>query len=121
MSSLTFQKLTEVNVSRCRRWHPGGVNCWTPERWMTATMGELGEAANALKKLFRVEDGMANVSEPGREIQSREAAIDHIGKELADTLIYLNLLALRLDIDLEAKVVEVFNATSEKYDFPERL
>lgn len=88
---------------------------------MTATMGELGEAANALKKLFRVEDEIVNINEPGRQLQTRQEAIDKIGEELADTFIYLNLLACRLDINLAKEVINKFNATSIKYGFPERL
>lgn len=119
---LTFSRVTKVNVERCNRWHqPGGINAWTPERWCTAMMGEAGEVANALKKLFRVEDQIANVSEPGREIQSREQAIEKIAEELADTFLYLNLLACRLGIRLEDEIVAKFNSVSERYSFPERL
>lgn len=121
MKNLTFAEVTEVNVTRCNRWHHGGINNWSPERWYTATSGELGEVGNALKKLFRVEDEIANINEPGREIDSRAAAVAKIGEEIADTFLYLNLLATRLGIDLPTEVVKKFNATSERYGFPERL
>lgn len=121
MSDLTFKEVSAVNLSRCNRWHAGGIADWTPERWMTATTGELGEAANALKKLFRVEDSITNLNEPDRQILSREEAIEKIGEEIADTFLYLNLLALRLEINLADEVVRKFNATSERYGFPERL
>ena len=120
-TDLTFSKITDKNLSRCLRWHKNGINDWSPERWMTATMGELGEAANALKKLFRIEDEIANINEPGRHLQTRQEAVNKIGEELADTFIYLNLLACRLDINLAKEVIDKFNETSEKYGFPERL
>ena len=120
-ANLTFTQVTVANVSRCDRWHKGGINDWTPERWMTATTGELGEAANALKKLFRIDDEIANISEADRQISTRQEAIDKIAEEVADTFIYLNLFAHRLGIDLAAEVVKKFNATSERYGFPERL
>jgi NTP pyrophosphatase (non-canonical NTP hydrolase) len=120
-ANLTFAQVTAVNVSRCDRWHKGGINDWTPERWMTATTGELGEAANALKKLFRIDDEIANISEADRQISTRQEAIDKIAEEVADTFIYLNLFACRLGIDLAAEVVKKFNTTSERYGFPERL
>jgi NTP pyrophosphatase (non-canonical NTP hydrolase) len=84
-------------------------------------MGELGEAANAIKKLRRIEDGIANISDPERQLSAREEAVLKIADELADTLIYLDLLAQRLGVDLAAAVVSKFNAVSEKYGFPERL
>lgn len=118
---LTFEELTRANVARCNRWHPGGITDWSPERWYTAAAGECGEIGNALKKLFRVEDGIANINEPGRHLASREEAVAKIGEEIADTVIYLNLLAVRLGIVLAHEVALKFNATSEKYDFPERL
>ena len=119
--TLTLAKITEANLSRCKRFHPGGIDDWSPGRWMTATAGELGEAANALKKLFRIEDDLVNINEPDRQLSTRQEAIDKIGEEVADTFIYLNLFACRLGIDLAAEVVKKFNATSERYGFPERL
>ena len=119
--TLSLAELSTTNLARCARWHKGGITDWSPERWLTATTGELGEAANALKKLFRVEDGIANINEPGRHLDDRTKAIAAIGEELADTLIYLELLAQSLGIDLAAEVIEKFNKTSGKYGFPERL
>lgn len=121
MRDLTFAEVTKANVERSNRWHRNGISDWSPERWYTATSGELGEVGNALKKLFRVEDEIDNLNEPGREIASREAAIAKIGEEIADTFLYLNLLAIRLGIDLPTEVVKKFNATSERYGFPERI
>lgn len=121
MDDLTFAKVTAANVARCDRWHKNGLNDWSPERWLTATAGELGEVANALKKLFRIEDEIANISDADRQISTRAEAIDKIAEEIADTFIYLNLLACRLGIDMPAQIVAKFNATSERYGFPERL
>lgn len=118
---IRFEGLRIANLSRCRRWHPGGVEDWSPERWFTATAGELGEAGNALKKFFRVQDGIANKNAPERDIQTREQAIEKISDEIGDTLIYLDLFAASLDIDLEQAMRRVFNRTSEKYGFPERI
>lgn len=118
---LTFVAVTEANVARCDRWHKGGIDDWTPSDWAVAMMGEAGEACNAIKKLRRVEDDIANISDPGRLLATREEAIAAIGEELADTFLYLNLLACRLGINLADEVVTKFNATSKRYGFPERL
>ncbi len=121
MGRLTFAKLTRVNYARCKRWHPRGLDEWSPSDWAVAMVGEAGEACNAIKKLRRVEEGLANKNDDGRQLDTRAKAIAAIADELADMLIYLNLLALRLNIDLEAATVRKFNAVSERYGFPERL
>jgi NTP pyrophosphatase (non-canonical NTP hydrolase) len=119
--SLTFSRLTSTNIARVNRWHKGGVHDWSPERWMTATLGELGEAANALKKLFRIEGGLPNINAADRDLQTRSAALEKIGEEVADTFIYLNLFACSLEIRSDEEIIKKFNATSAKYGFPERL
>jgi len=121
LTDLTFQQVTDANVARCNRWHKGGLTDWAVSDWAVAMMGEAGEACNAIKKLRRVEDEIANISDEGRLLATRDEAIAKIGEELADTFLYLNLLAVRLGIVLADKVVAKFNATSERYGFPERL
>jgi NTP pyrophosphatase (non-canonical NTP hydrolase) len=118
---LTFNALTAANASRGQRWHKTGISEWTVSDWAVAMAGEAGEACNAVKKLRRVEDELPNISEPGRQLSTREAAIAKVAEELADTVIYIDLLAQRLNINLPAAIIEKFNATSEKYGFPERL
>lgn len=119
--ALTLHNLQQVALARGNRWHGGSINQWSPADWAMAMMGEAGEACNALKKLRRAEEGIANVNEPGRQITERKQAIAHVGEELADTLLYLLALASRLDIDIAAAVVAKFNSVSVKYGFPERL
>ena len=121
MSDLTFSDVTKANVARCDRWHKGGLADWSVADWAVAMAGEAGEVCNAIKKLRRIEDEIANISDPDRQLSTRAHAIVKIGEELADTFLYLNLLAARLDIDLPAEIVTKFNATSQRYGFPERL
>ncbi len=61
-------------------------------------MGEGGELCNMLKKRRR-----------GEAIPDKD-----IAHELADIQIYLDLLAQRLGINLEAAVIEKFNIVSAK-------
>lgn len=77
---------------------------WPPEKWALAMLGEFGEAANAMKKVWRG-DG------------SRE----HVASELADGICYLVLLAYHANIDLTEAVVEKWNKISEEHVVPERL
>lgn len=119
---LTFKKLAEVNYARCRRWHKSpDLSDWSISDWACAMAGEAGEVCNAVKKLKRLEDNLKSKNDKGREIKSFDQAKKVIGEELADTALYLNLLAIRLGLSLEDEIVKKFNSVSKKYKFPERL
>lgn len=115
MTGLTFKALRETSLARCRRWHPGGVADWSLSDWATATAGEMGEACNVVKKLNRERDGIVGNNLALAELRAQ------LGHEIADTLIYLDLLAAAAGIDLAAAVVDKFNIVSERNGFPERL
>lgn len=120
--SLTFKKLTKVNYQRCKRWHQSSsLDDWSISDWACAMAGEAGEVCNAVKKLKRLQCQYKSVNDKGREIRSLEEAKKKIGEEIADTVMYLNLLSIRLGLDMEDEVVKKFNSTSKKYKFPDRL
>lgn len=120
--SLTFAALDAANRSRVVRWHPDGLDSWSPLEWAGAMAGEAGEACNAAKKLKRIADQIQNINtEPGRSLTERAVAAKAIAKEVADTVIYGSLLVAAVSESLEAALVEVFNRKSEEYGFPERL
>lgn len=121
MKGLTFDEVTAVNLARCNRWHKNGISDWSVSDWAVAMAGEAGEVCNAVKKLRRVEDEIANISDEGRLLATKGDAIAKIGEEIADAFLYLNLLACRLGLSLSDEVVRKFNRTSERYGFPERL
>ena len=122
MGYLTFKHLADVNKTRVKRWHPHGIEDWSPMDWACAAAGEMGEVCNAVKKLRRIEDQIANLSaDSKRQLSSKPEAILAIGDEIADTVIYLDLLAQRLGIDIASFVRSKFNQTSERYGFPEKL
>lgn len=54
---LTFAAFRAANVARCLKWHPAGIDSWSTSDWMTAIMGELGEAASLIKMRNRLPDG----------------------------------------------------------------
>lgn len=114
---LTFAELRAANTSRCARWHPGGVADWPLAEWSNAVTGEFGEACNVIKKLNRIRDGIVG-NKPGETEETLRRAL---ADELADTLIYLDLLALRAGIDLDLAVIRKFDAVSIREGFPERL
>jgi len=107
--------IMDINVQRCNRWHEGGVDDWTPERWITAIVGELGEMANIRKKLFRIADGMVGSTESIEELTEKEA------DEWADTMLYLLLFAAARRIDPNEALIRVFNRKSQQLGFPEML
>lgn len=120
--SLTFAKLHDVNLKRCKRWHKqDDLSDWSISDWACAMAGEAGEICNAVKKLRRLQDNLPSKNDKGREIKSYEQAKKKIGEEIADTLLYLNLLSTRLGLSLEEEVVKKFNSVSRKYRFPEKL
>lgn len=108
---------SDINRARCEGSdgfnHP--LDGWSLSDWFTATLGELGEAANIAKKLNRVRDGIPGNSETPEELQEK------LGDELADTFIYLDLLAQRAGISLQGAVIRKFNATSRKLGGPIKL
>lgn len=121
---LDIRELQAISVERMRRWH--GEALWTPLEWGGAMAGETGEACNAAKKLKRVETQMAN--KDGRafgQIESLEQQATryryHIGKEVADAILYGLLLSHAVSADAEDCIRDVFNAKSIEYGFPERL
>ena len=112
--SLRFGTLREANVKRLPQFknakgeaahpelegqRPGSD--WSPAQWLQAVVGELGEYANLRKKVERGDIAL-------------ELALPDLADELADVLIYLDILAFQLGIDLGAAVIDKWNRTSER-------
>jgi NTP pyrophosphatase (non-canonical NTP hydrolase) len=94
---LTFEELRGKNDQRCRQAFPE-CDDWTPSDWGTALAGEVGEACNLIKKLRRG-DGIDPAS---------------IGQELADVVIYADLIASRLGLNLASLIVQKFDEVSDR-------
>ncbi len=96
--SLDFNAFSRLNRERCES--PRGFNhaltAWSSDDWMTAVIGEVGEAANLIKKLNRVRDGI-----PGNGYVLADDLKFRLGRELADVFIYADLLMQRLDVGAE--------------------
>lgn len=113
-------RLRLENIKRCRRWHgDAGVNSWLPEQWSNAAAGEMGEVCNAVKKLCRLTQKSPHAGNNNPE--SIEEATAAIASEIGDTIVYLDLLAARLGIDLEESIKNTFNRVSKREGFPERI
>lgn len=113
-AGLGFSTLRRTNVHRCESaFH--ALDRWSPLEWCAAVAGEMGEACNAVKKLWRL-DHQGWIKHPGDadDPTARAALVADIGEEIADTVIYLDLLAARLGIDLGTAVTDKFNKVSER-------
>lgn len=120
---LNFDTLRVANSDRATRWHHG-ADTWTGADWSNAMCGEAGEAANIVKKIRRHETGI--IGGPGMSpnpynTPGLSELISDLGDELADVILYVDLLARHYHVDLGAAVVEKFNRVSEAQGFPERL
>jgi NTP pyrophosphatase (non-canonical NTP hydrolase) len=117
-AGLTFARLSEVNRSRRDRWHVDPDQLWSGLEWAGAMCGEAGEAANVTKKLRRLETGVVLGV---YDTLSPDQLVEKLAKELADTIIYADLVAAHYGIDLPAAIVAKFNEKSVEQGFPERL
>lgn len=77
--TLTFAQLREANVARCQAFGHGDVGNWTPAQWAIAMAGEVGEVLGQVKKIWRGDVRWVSLAD-----------------ELADVVIYHDLLAARL-------------------------
>lgn len=110
---MDMKAFSAENRARCEA--PNGFNhplaSWSLSDWMTATVGELGEAANIVKKLNRVRDGIKGNKEPKAVLRVK------LARELADTFIYLDLMCQREGIVLADAVRETFDAKSREIGY----
>ncbi len=119
-AGLNFDELRAANVARCGKiWPP--TNEWTPTDWACAMAGEAGEACNEVKKLRRIAatpeqaligDGHGADDRQWAADTSYRQGVNRVAMELADLIIYADLLAERMGIDLAAAVVAKFNKVS---------
>lgn len=111
---LTFNTLRRGNLARLplfknRKGEPAHTkpdgSDWSHAEWLGAVLGELGEYANLKKKVQRGDLSMAE-------------ALPMLGDELADVIVYLDLLAAQLGIDLGEVVMSKWNRTSARIGVP---
>jgi NTP pyrophosphatase (non-canonical NTP hydrolase) len=114
---MDLKSFSLANRERCEA--PDGFNhsldSWTLSEWMVAITGELGEAANVLKKLNRVRDGIRGNRENTPELWAK------LARELADVYIYLDLMFQRLGLDMGTVVTDVFNAKSQEIGYQRKF
>ncbi len=98
--SETLKRLRDANAERAgEAYFP--VTSWSPMQWGCAIAGEAGELCNLLKKYERQRPGDSRATDP-------------IAEEVADVVIYLDLLCQLLGIDMEQAIADKFDKTSVK-------
>lgn len=106
---MNLERFSAINRQRCEG--SGGFNqpivSWSMNDWFTATLGELGEAANASKKLKRSEDGIRGNKEDDAYLR------EHLKREIGDVGIYLDLLAQRAGFTLGECIIAAFDSKSD--------
>ena len=115
---LQLSELHNINLERAKRWHKGGLDEWSVNDWLAAFGGEAGEALNAGKKHRRI---LGGIQQHGNVPVSERDAAANIMEEVADTVIYADLVASRLGLNLADAIIHKFNAISKREGFPERL
>lgn len=105
---LNFETLREANKARLPEFKNAkgdpahekeDGSDWTLGEWMNAVTGELGEAANIIKKVRRGD-------------MTLEEARPLLANEFADIVTYLDITAMQAGIDLGHATIEKFNAVS---------
>lgn len=108
--SLTFDALRKANTERLPQFknskgepahEKADGSDWSLAEWMNAVSGELGEAANIIKKVRR---GDLSIDE-ARPI---------LAKEFADIVTYLDITAMQAGVNLGEATIEKFNEVSNR-------
>lgn len=116
-NALTFAALRAANLDRLPQFRnaqgaaahdQADGSDWSINDWFTAVAGEAGELGNLLKKIRRGDFTL-------------EAAREKVAGELADVVIYLDILAFRCGVDLGEAITATFNAKSEQVGATTRL
>lgn len=114
---LAFATLRHANMTRLpmfrnakgeRAHQKDDGSDWTPADWVVAIVGELGEAANVMKKVRRADFTL-------------DEARPKLAREFADVAIYLDILAFQLGIDLGAAIRTTWDAKSAEIGLPPRI
>lgn len=127
-AEMTFNRLREANLARVSSFGHGGIQGgWTETQWSNALNGEAGELAEAVLALAvsKATGVLANTIKKYDRQAFSDATPDElvvqIAEELGDVVIYCDLLAAKLDLDLGHVARLKFNATSDKHGLPHRI
>jgi NTP pyrophosphatase (non-canonical NTP hydrolase) len=108
---LDLQALREASVERCKQSFRS-CDDWSPADWSNAMAGEAGELLDVLLPLLSRANSTCNLT---KKIQrGDDVPLEEVGKEIADVVIYADLLAHRLGIDLSDAIRRKFDEVSAR-------
>lgn len=130
ISPLTFDQVRTASRTRCNEtFHP--VAEWEPSAWGNAMAGEFGEVAQELLEIqtlqlqfFSKLRACDTIKKQMRQIQGDASFQDlskKLGLELADVVLYADLLAEKMGINLGEAIRQKFNEVSVKRNSAIRL
>lgn len=113
---LQFRTLRHANLQRLPHFknakgdiiHQPDGSDWLLSQWCNAASGELGEAANLIKKYERGD-------------MDKDILRGLLSDELADVLTYVDLLAYRAGIELDTALLSKWNEVSRRVGSPVRI
>lgn len=111
-----LSSLRALNVERCNK-HFFKLRAWTVLEWAGAAAGEAGETANVAKKMRRISMGKKRILTPRSEIRKLARLHSQLADEVADTVIYMDLLCASQGINLEEAIARKFNKVSRQKGF----
>lgn len=114
---MDMNEFSAANLARCeaKNGFNHALKSWDLSDWMTATLGELGEAANIVKKLNRYRDGING------NFQTEEQLRGMLRREIGDVFVYLDLMAQAAGFRLADAAAEVFNRKSDEIGYPGKV
>lgn len=104
-----LDRLRFANVRRSEESFGHLIKDWNVLEWAGAMGGEAGEALNMAKKIRR---GDYDLHEHVTIKGIRQTAAEHLADEVADMIIYADLLLARIGIDMEVAIAHKFDRTS---------
>lgn len=113
-TDLLLEHLNIANVERCEQSYHA-LSDWELTDWATAAAGEMGEVCGVVKKIRRISSNSEDALDAFPDL------LEPLGDEIANVVIYLDLLATRAGINLASAIRRKFNATSDKVGSTVRL
>lgn len=119
---LLFNTLREANLKRMPEFKNAkgeyahkraDGSDWSLGDWVTALVGEVGEAANLIKKVARGDMTLDTVLKTNPD-NTKVTVRDELAHELADVQTYLDILAFQARIDLGQATIRKFNIVSAR-------
>lgn len=124
MTELTLARLREANSNRQDQWDHAQHKL-SLSYFGNAFAGEIGEVLEVVLDMVRSGTIACNtIKKIDREtlgLRGSRATTEQLADELADVIIYMDLLAQKAGINLDEAVIRVFNRKSKELKLKERL